>query len=118
MSRFPPNSIIVKRLVKNMKWYNARGNLSFRTNNTGLAEHVLNWSDGASRYELPKCFADLQDADEAKQLFSVISEAHEHDLARTAFAAEVEAEMKEETTSDPFDEVFDEEDIGHDAQNG
>ena len=101
--------------MKDMKWYDARGNLSFMTNDDTLAESVMKWSNGEHMYEPPKCIDDLQDADEAKGLVDVISDAHETSLANTAFAGEMEAEIQDEKESRPFDEIVDDEDIGNDT---
>ena len=70
-----------------MTWYDARGNLSFCTNDDLLAKSVLKWSDGEHQYEPPKCIEDLQCEEEATKLLSVINEAHEESLANTVFAA-------------------------------
>ena len=100
---------------QDMEWYNARGNLSFMTNIKDQAEQVLHWSNGESRYEPPKCIDDLSEQDEAMQLIDIINRVHDHDLARAVFAAEVEAEIHDESTPEFFDSVVEEEDFGDDA---
>ena len=87
--------------MKDMKWYDARGNLSFMTNNDTLAESVMKWSNGEHMYEPPKCIDDLQDADEAKGLVDVISDAHENSLANTAFAGKWKRKSKTRRSPDP-----------------
>ena len=80
---------------QDMKWYDARGNLSFMTNDDSLAESVMKWSNGESKYEPPKCIDDLQDKDEATKLLTLIAAQRDEGLARAAFTGEVEAEIKE-----------------------
>ena len=101
--QFPRHDHYCEPVGPDMEWYNARGNLSFMTNNKELAEHVLEWSNGDSYYEPPKCIDDLAEPEEAKQLIDVINRVHDHDLAQTAFAAEVEAELHDDGTPEFFD---------------
>ena len=84
--------------VVKLPWYDGRGNISFMTNDVDVAKTVLEWTDGGSRYETPKCRQDLQDEGDVAELLERIIEVMTLVRAKHAFPAEMDQDEAEEAT--------------------
>ena len=94
--------VLCPALIRNSKqldgisWYDCRGNLSFGTNDPEIVRTIIDWSSGQHMYEPPKCFQDLEEENEVRELVGAIQEVVATREASAAFPAEMQEEQEAE----------------------
>ena len=97
--------------IKGIPWYDGRGNISFATNDTALAEIIGEWADG-TKFGPPICAQDLREEKYVAQMLECIKVWDRDRCAKRCFVAEYEIEEKAEQDKQPLDAIHTEDDIG------